>query len=94
MATNDKYDRQLRLWGSNGQRSLMKSNILLINANAVGTETLKNLILPGVGNFTILDNEIVKEKDLGSNFFLDKSSIGQPRALVCVYKLAIQACIV
>ena len=54
MATTDKYDRQLRLWGSNGQRALMKSNILLINANAVGTETLKNLVLPGVGQFTIL----------------------------------------
>ena len=27
-----KYDRQLRLWGARGQRALMESRILLINA--------------------------------------------------------------
>lgn len=82
MATTDKYDRQLRLWGPNGQRALMNSNILLINANALGSETLKNLVLPGVGRFTVLDHELVTSADLGSNFFVDQSSLGQPRAEV------------
>jgi NEDD8-activating enzyme E1 regulatory subunit len=69
MATADKYDRQLRLWGANGQRKLMTSHILLINATAVGTETLKNLVLPGLGSFTILDNSGIESNDLGNNFF-------------------------
>jgi hypothetical protein len=43
MATNDKYDRQLRLWGAGGQRALGETTIVLINATASGTETLKNL---------------------------------------------------
>lgn len=47
MATDNKYDRQLRLWGSSGQKALMEANILLVNAGATGTETLKNLVLPG-----------------------------------------------
>lgn len=47
MATDNKYDRQLRLWGSGGQKALMEANILLVNAGATGTETLKNLVLPG-----------------------------------------------
>lgn len=47
MATDNKYDRQLRLWGSAGQKALMEANILLVNAGATGTETLKNLVLPG-----------------------------------------------
>lgn len=47
MATDNKYDRQLRLWGGSGQRALMEANILLVNASATGTETLKNLVLPG-----------------------------------------------
>ena len=59
MATTDKYDRQLRVWGANGQQALMMSSILLINADAAGTETLKNLVLPGVGQFTILDNKVI-----------------------------------
>jgi NEDD8-activating enzyme E1 regulatory subunit len=69
MATADKYDRQLRLWGANGQRKLMTSHILLINATAVGTETLKNLVLPGLGSFTILDSSPIQSNDLGNNFF-------------------------
>lgn len=82
MATNDKYDRQLRLWGANGQRALMESNILLINADAVGTETLKNLVLPGVGNVTILDENAVKLEDLGNNFFVQEDYVGRKRAEV------------
>jgi NEDD8-activating enzyme E1 regulatory subunit len=54
MATNDKYDRQLRLWGSHGQKALMDAHLLLITADGSGTETLKNLFLPGVGRFTIV----------------------------------------
>jgi len=55
MATTDKYDRQLRLWGSSGQRALGQTTIVLINATAAGTETLKNLVLPGVGAIHVVD---------------------------------------
>lgn len=45
-----KYDRQLRLWAATGQAALESANVLLINSGAgtVGTETLKNLVLPGL----------------------------------------------
>ncbi|CAM9585090.1 unnamed protein product [Ascophyllum nodosum] len=82
MATDNKYDRQLRLWGSSGQKSLMDANILLVNASASGTETLKNLVLPGVGRFTILDGEDVKPEDQGSNFFVGPGHVGRSRAQV------------
>jgi len=82
MDPNEKYDRQLRLWGANGQRSLMESHILLVNAEAVGTEVLKNLVLPGVGKFTILDSAKVVESDLGKNFFVSREHIGMNRAQV------------
>ncbi|EGC36255.1 hypothetical protein DICPUDRAFT_94352 [Dictyostelium purpureum] len=78
----DKYDRQLRLWGEDGQSKLEKSHILLLNGNATGCETLKNLVLPGIGSFTIVDNKKVVEQDLGNNFFVERSSIGKPRASV------------
>lgn len=82
MATDNKYDRQLRLWGSGGQKALMEANILLVNAGATGTETLKNLVLPGVGRFTILDAEDVQPSDQGSNFFVGPEHAGLPRAQV------------
>lgn len=82
MATNDKYDRQLRLWGAMGQKRLMESKILLIGADSVGTEALKNLVLPGIGSFTILDDFVINYNDLGNNFFADENSLGKPRAEV------------
>ncbi|VEN63468.1 unnamed protein product, partial [Callosobruchus maculatus] len=50
-----KYDRQLRLWGDHGQKLLENSKVCLINATALGTEILKSLVLPGIGSFTIVD---------------------------------------
>eukprot|EP00953_Heterococcus_sp_UTEX-ZZ885_P009296 5492-Heterococcus_DN1.PRE.2 len=82
MATDNKYDRQLRLWGSNGQKALMEAHILVIHAGPTGTETLKNLVLPGVGRFTILDSAMVEERDLGNNFFVTEEHLGRPRAQV------------
>jgi NEDD8-activating enzyme E1 regulatory subunit len=82
MATDDKYDRQIRLWGGHGQRMLSTSSVLLLNATGAGTETLKNLILPAVGHFTVVDHENVTERDCGNNFFVTVESIGHPRAQV------------
>lgn len=87
-----KYDRQLRLWAASGQQALEQSRVLLVNSDGpidggntpiggvAGVETLKNLVLPGVGGFTIVDPAIVTETDLGVNFFLEESSLGKPRA--------------
>lgn len=76
MATDDKYDRQIRLWGAHGQKILAYSNVLLLGANPSGTETLKNLILPAVGRFTVVDGETVSQRDCGNNFFVTQDSIG------------------
>ena len=77
-----RYDRQLRLWGAGGQIALEDTHIILINngSGVTGVETLKNLVLPGVGEFTILDSALVSEADLGVNFFLDDDSLGKFRA--------------
>ncbi|RMY42356.1 hypothetical protein D0865_12031 [Hortaea werneckii] len=81
-AKEKKYDRQLRLWGASGQVALEETHILLINngSGVTGVETLKNLVLPGIGQFTILDPTIVSEADLGVNFFLEHASLGKFRA--------------
>lgn len=86
-AKERKYDRQLRLWAASGQRALEESHVLLVvgnttgsNSSVAGVETLKNLILPSIGHFTIADSADVTEADLGINFFLEDSSLGKPRA--------------
>ncbi|KAJ5159493.1 uncharacterized protein N7482_006497 [Penicillium canariense] len=87
-----KYDRQLRLWAATGQQALEDSRVLLVNSDGplgtsstgvsgvVGVETLKNLVLPGIGGFTIVDPATVTASDLGVNFFLEQESLGKSRA--------------
>ena len=70
MATDDKYDRQIRLWGGHGQKIMSNSNVLLLGASSSGTETLKNLILPAIGRFTIVDGGVVTLRNCGNNFFV------------------------
>ncbi|TDZ29559.1 NEDD8-activating enzyme E1 regulatory subunit [Colletotrichum spinosum] len=80
-----KYDRQLRLWAARGQAAVESANVLLLNngSGTVGAETLKNLVLPGIGRFTIVDAAVVSEADLGVNFFLDEAALGKSRAQSC-----------
>lgn len=88
-----KYDRQLRLWAASGQQALEEARVLLVSSDGyldkqktaavsgvVGVEALKNLALPGVGGFTIVDPAVVTEADLGVNFFLEQDSLGKCRA--------------
>ena len=79
-----RYDRQLRLWGDHGQNALESSRICLINASATGTEILKNLVLPGVGSFTIIDSQVVTQLDHGNNFFVTADSLGANRGTVAL----------
>jgi len=72
---------EIRLWAASGQSALESSRLLVISGSATSTSILKNLVLPGVGHFTILDHENVSPEDAGNNFFLEgHSSIGKSRA--------------
>ncbi|XP_062153172.1 NEDD8-activating enzyme E1 regulatory subunit AXR1-like [Alnus glutinosa] len=81
-----KYDRQLRIWGEQGQAALEKASICLLNCGPTGSETLKNLVLGGVGSITVIDGSKVEVGDLGNNFMVDESSVGQSKAkCVCSF---------
>ncbi|CAG8581525.1 11232_t:CDS:10 [Funneliformis caledonium] len=75
-----KYDRQLRLWHASGQTALETAKVCLINGTATGCEILKDLVLPGIGSFTVVDDKIVDGSDVGNTFFLVPDSIGKSRA--------------
>ena len=49
-----------------------KTKLLMLGCEPAGVELLKNLILPGLGYFYVVDNEIVEERDLGKNFFVSE----------------------
>lgn len=73
----DRYDRQLRLWNSDGQHSLRSSRICVVgNLSSLATEILKNLVLPGVGEVVLIDDgTLVESRHLNSNFFLSADDL-------------------
>nr|XP_019015140.1 amyloid beta protein binding protein 1 [Kwoniella pini CBS 10737]OCF53921.1 amyloid beta protein binding protein 1 [Kwoniella pini CBS 10737] len=79
-AKTRRYDRQLRLWASAGQRSLESARVLLVGCDATGCQALKNLVLPGISHFTILSPNLTTSQDVATNFFLHPDSVGLPIA--------------
>jgi amyloid beta precursor protein binding protein 1 len=82
-----RYDRQLRLWGDEGQSLVESSRVCVLGSCAVASETLKSLVLAGIHSFHLVDNVAVETRDLGNSFFLESSHLGQPRAVVVLQLL-------
>eukprot|EP00958_Prasinococcus_capsulatus_P020016 scaffold2551_cov376-Prasinococcus_capsulatus_cf.AAC.9 len=74
------FDRQLRIWGEHGQQRLLDAKVCLLGCGPAGTETLKNLVLGGIGSFTVVDQRKVTEADLGNNFLVEREHLGQSLA--------------
>lgn len=69
------------LWAATGQDALESARVLVLSASATSCAVLKNLVLPGIGDFTILDDIVTTAADAANNFFLHyQSSVGNPRA--------------
>ena len=62
------FNLNSRIWGEQGQAALKKAPICLLNCGPTGSETLKNLVLGGVGSITVIDGSKVELGDLGNNF--------------------------
>jgi len=77
-----KYDRQMRLWGGHGQKNIEEAHICVLGSGATASESLKNLVLPNIGEFTIVDDALVSASDLGNNFFVTQDKVGKSRAEV------------
>ena len=77
-----RYDRQIRVWGTHGQQRLEQAKVCVLNCGPTGCETVKNLVLAGIGAFTVVDGGRVGASDLGNNFLVGPESLGRPRAQV------------
>lgn len=80
MTDSERYDRQIRLWGPHGQAAIQSATIIFLGSDCVASEFLKNMVLHGVRNVIVIDNAIVTQKDIGSNFFVDVDSFNKNRA--------------
>ena len=84
--SKDKYDRQTRLWGE-GQILICAAKLLCLNSDSCASEILKNLVLSGVGEITLVDDAKITSEDLKNNFFVDADDIGKSRGEIVLKNL-------
>jgi len=73
------YDRQIRLWGLEAQQRMRNATIMVIRLRGTATETIKNIVLAGIGKLVIIDDEDVSAEDLGAGFFFRDEDVGKKR---------------
>ncbi|KAK7056978.1 E1 ubiquitin-activating protein aos1 [Paramarasmius palmivorus] len=72
-----RYDRQIRLWGVEAQHRMRNATILVVRMKGTATETIKNIVLAGIGTLIVVDGDDVTEEDLGAGFFFRDEDVGK-----------------
>lgn len=73
------YDRQIRLWGLEAQQRMRNATILVLRLRGTATETIKNIVLAGIGKLVLVDEGEVMPEDLGAGFFFRDEDVGLKR---------------
>jgi len=78
---NERYARHLRLpqIGIDGQRKLEQAHVALIGAGGLGSPAAYYLTAAGIGNITIIDNDVVDKSNLQRQILHTEASIGTPK---------------
>ncbi|KAI5283910.1 hypothetical protein KEM54_001737, partial [Ascosphaera aggregata] len=82
------YSRQLYVLGHEAMKRMGKSNVLVVGMKGLGVEIAKNIALAGVKSLSIYDPTPTRIQDLSSQFFLQPSDVGTPRANATAPRLA------
>ncbi|MCP4697041.1 MAG: ThiF family adenylyltransferase [Gammaproteobacteria bacterium] len=83
---SERYARQgLIAWLD--QERLSGARILVAGVGALGNEVLKNLVLLGLGNLTLIDFDHVERTNLSRCLLFHESDIGSPKANVAAKNL-------
>lgn len=55
---------------------MRSASVLVVRLRGLATEVCKNIVLAGIGKLTVLDDEDIKEEDLGCGFFFREAEVG------------------
>lgn len=90
MQDNDRYARQMLLpeIGAEGQEKLRRARVLLVGAGGLGSPIALYLVGAGIGNLTIVDDDVVSVSNLHRQVLYGEDEVGQPKA-----ECAARACV-
>lgn len=79
-----RYDRHFSLphFTPYTQKKLLRSTIVCVGAGGLAAGFLPYLAAAGVGNITVIDNDLVSYSNLQRQVLYKESDIGQPKAMI------------
>jgi len=81
------FARQSLVLGEEVGDVIRNTRILVVGVGAGGNELLKNLVLMGFGNFTLVDFDPIENTNLSRTTLFTKKDIGKSKALVAAERL-------
>ena len=76
------FDRQNMIISKYAAELIKSVKILVIGVGAGGNEVLKNLLLMGFGNITIVDFDTVEDSNLSRTTLFRKEDIGKSKSML------------
>ena len=61
---------------------MRNATILVLRLKGVATETIKNIVLAGIGKLILVDTDDVSAEDLGAGFFFRDEDVGKKVSVV------------
>ena len=82
------YSRQISTYGMDIMLKIKNIKVIIIGLRGLGIEISKNIILSGINEIYIFDDNICKISDLSSNFYISENDINKKRRdNSCIEKL-------
>lgn len=79
---DERYDRQVRAFGLEGQAALRHAYVALVGAGGTGSIIAQELAHLGVGRMLVVDHDVVDTSNLNRLMGATPSDVGQPKALL------------
>ncbi len=76
-----RYERQVRLFGAEGQRRLKRATALIVGAGGLGSSVSTYLAVAGIGRIIVVDGDVVEESNLNRQILHWTRDIGRPKAV-------------
>ncbi|MWV58254.1 HesA/MoeB/ThiF family protein [Rathayibacter sp. VKM Ac-2754] len=76
----ERFARQIRLFGEEGQRRLLDARVLVLGAGGIGSPVITALAAAGIGRLGIVDSDVVEPSNLSRQTAHDGDSVGRSKA--------------
>jgi len=83
----ERYDRQIRFFGVEGQRKLMKSSVMIAGIGGLGSLAAIYVVMAGIGKVLLVDKGKVELSNLNRQILYSPNDIGKIKVKIAERKL-------